>query len=90
MRFRIRTIMIAVTILALIAALAVQTWRAERREAVLRARMQTMAEERDIALSVAARLSKVLKQGPSQLPRQVDPLEAAGRKQPARTSADTR
>jgi type II secretory pathway pseudopilin PulG len=44
MRFRIRTIMIAVTILALIAALAVQTWRAERREAVLRARMQTMAE----------------------------------------------
>ena len=59
MRFRIRTIMVAVTILALIAALAVQGWRAERREAILRAQLQVIEQERDVALSIAARLSRL-------------------------------
>ena len=68
MRFRIRTIMIAVTILALIAALMVQAWRAERREAALRARVQVLENERDVARSVAARLSRLWEKGhPQQL-----------------------
>jgi hypothetical protein len=77
-RFRIRTIMIAVTILALIAALAVQTWRTER----LRARLQGMEAEKDVFVMQMARLSKLWLKEHAQLPGPdgpVDDEEASGR-----------
>jgi type II secretory pathway pseudopilin PulG len=50
MRFRIRTIMVAVVIVGLITALAVQGWQARRREAILRARLQAIEAENKFAM----------------------------------------
>jgi hypothetical protein len=59
MRFRIRTIMIAVTMIGLATALAVQGWRADRRETALRARLLAAEKEKDVALSALARLRRL-------------------------------
>ena len=59
MRFRIRTIMIAVTMIGLATALAVLSWRAEQRETALRARLLAAEKEKDVALSALARLTRL-------------------------------
>ncbi len=59
MRFRIRTVMIAVTLIGLATASAVLSWRAERRETALRARLLAAEKEKDVALSALARLTRL-------------------------------
>jgi type II secretory pathway pseudopilin PulG len=45
MRFRVRTIMIAIVIVGLVMALAVQSWRAQRQQAII---STVLAKEREL------------------------------------------
>jgi len=69
--------MVAVTLFGLVSAILVQGWRADRREAALRARLQVVEKQKAIARLALNELDAVRQQELNQLRSQV--AQSSGR-----------